>query len=190
MLPRRDRIQLTELMLLDVLEAFRAAGMISWCFVVSSDRNARILARNAGANFIAEARDRGVNASVLTGIGETRSAPSTMVVPSDIPTLVSEDISNALARKHVFDVVISPSHSCDGTNLLFFSRTHVPALRYDSDSFWNHLRQVAKSGSSLAVTSGAGILFDVDTPEDLLELCLTESKSGRFAAEALKRHCC
>ena len=112
-----------------------------------------------------------------------------MVVPSDLPLLAPNEVKTALALKHSFDCVISPSRSFDGTNLLVFSGRAAPTLSYDSDSFWNHVSGAARKGLSLAVYCGEGILSDVDTPEDLRALSRAKRKtqSVEFAREALKK---
>lgn len=183
------RRQLAGLMLLDVLRAFRGAGLLSSCYVVTSDLDAISLTRGAGARSVAELRDEGVNAAVHTGGKTLGRDHDFMVVPSDLPLLVPAEIRCALALRHSFDCVISPSLLFDGTNLLLFSGNSAPVLSYDSDSFWNHIRSAARKRLSLAVYCGKGVLSDVDTPEDLLALSKSKKRtlSILFAKEALAK---
>jgi 2-phospho-L-lactate guanylyltransferase len=184
-----QRSRLAELMLLDVLEAFRKAGLLPKCYVVTSDKNVLTLARRLGAQTIVESRDRGVNAAVGRSVKTLGRDLDFMVVPSDLPLLAPDEIKNTLALERSFDCVISPSRSFDGTNLLIFSGRVAPALSYDSNSFWNHVSGAARKGLSLAVYCGEGVLSDVDTPEDLRALSRTRRRilSVEFAREALKR---
>ncbi len=185
-----QRRHLAELMLLDTLGAFREAGLLRRCYVISSDGKARALALKAGAQTIQESRDGGVNAAIWTGMkalgGKSRDF---MVIPSDLPTLSAGEVRHALALKRVFGCVLSPSRSFDGTNLLVFSAKASLALSYDSNSFWNHIRGAAVKGLSLAVYCGAGVMSDVDTPKDLRVLSLIKkgTPSVQFAKEALNK---
>lgn len=188
-LDTNQRRGLTELMLADVLGVFSKAGLLSRCYVVSSDVKVLALARGLGAMTIAEPRDEGVNAAVGMGVRMLGRGRDFMVVPSDLPLLAPDEVRTALTLKRSFDCVISPSRSFDGTNLLIFSGGDAPALRYDSDSFWNHVSGAARKGLSLAVYCGEGVLSDVDTPEDLRALSRMRERipSVEFAKEALKK---
>lgn len=184
-----QRSRLAELMLAEVLGVFREAGLLSRCHVVSSDGKVLALARRLGALTITEPRDEGVNAAVDTGVGTLGRGRDFMVVPSDLPLLATDEVKTALALKRGFDCVISPSRLFDGTNLFIFSGRDAPALSYDSDSFWNHVRGAARKGLSLAVYCGEGVLFDVDTPKDLLALSHARKNipSVEFAKGALEK---
>jgi 2-phospho-L-lactate guanylyltransferase len=185
----KQRRRLAELMLFDMLGAFRKAELLSRCYVVTSDRRFLALARRHGARTIVESRDEGVNAAIGTGVRALGRDRDFMVVPTDLPLLAPKEIRDALALKRSFDCVISPSHSFDGTNLFIFSGKVAPPLSYDSDSFWNHVSGAARKDLSLAVFGGKGVLFDVDTSEDLRALSRTKRRilSAEFAREALKR---
>ena len=176
------------MMLLDVLAAFKKAGLLNMSYVVTSDAAALGRAKGAGALIVEEPRDEGVNAAVLAGMNARGRDADFMVVPSDLPSLTADEIETALRLKRTFDCVLSPSRSFDGTNLLLFSPESMPALSYDSDSFWNHVRGAATKGITLAVCCGEGIMSDVDTPEDLRALSVSRRKtpSREFAREALK----
>ena len=185
----RQRHQLAELMLADVLGAFRRADLLSRCYVVSSDMKVLAFARRLGARTISEPNDEGVSAAVGMGVRTLGRDRDFMVVPSDLPLLAPAEVKTALALKHGFDCVISPSRSFDGTNLLIFSGRAAPSLSYDSDSFRNHVGGAARKGLSLAVYCSKGILFDVDTPEDLRALSHSGKRipSAGFAKEVLKK---
>jgi 2-phospho-L-lactate guanylyltransferase len=184
-----QRHRLAELMLFDVLRALRRAGLLPISYVISSDRNVLALVRRSGAQTIAEPRDNGVNSAVEMGLKKLGRECDFVVVPSDLPLLAPHEVKTALTLKWSFACVISPSRSFDGTNMFIFSGKTAPPLSYDSDSFWNHVSGVARMGISLAAYCGEGVLFDVDTPEDLRALSRTKRKtqSVEFAKEALKR---
>ena len=184
-----QRRRLAELLLADVLRALCKAELLPRCYVISSDGKALTLARRLGAHAIAEPRDEGVNVAVGMGLTMLGRDCDFVVVPSDLPLLAPGEVKTALTLKHSFDCVISPSRSFDGTNLLIFSGKAAPVLSYDSDSFWNHISGAARKGLSTAVYCGEGVLFDIDTPEDLRALSLTKKRipSAEFAREALKK---
>ena len=116
-----QRRQLAELMLADVLGAFRSAGLLPRCYVVSSDLKVLTLARRLGARTITEPRDEGVNTAVGMGVRTLGRERDFMVVPSDLPLLAPDEVKTGLILKRGFDCVISPSRSFDGTNMLIFS---------------------------------------------------------------------
>ena len=176
-------------MLLDELATFKRAGMASKCFVISSDLDALREAEELGANGIPEHRDMGVNSAVSYGRDQLGDKDEFMIVPADLPLVRTQEIAAALSLGELFDCVISPSRSFNGTNLLIFSRRKAVGLSYDSNSFWNHIKEIAKRGLSLAVYTGAGVLFDVDTVDDLRELARApiNRRSVQFAERALAR---
>jgi 2-phospho-L-lactate guanylyltransferase len=188
-LDANQRRRLAEMMLVDVLGVFRRIGLLTRCYVVSSDVKVLAFARRLGAQTIAEPRDKGVNAAVGTGMRTLGRDRDFMVVPSDLPLLSPAEVKMALKLKRCFGCVISPSRSFNGTNLLIFSGNAAPALSYDSDSFWSHVGGAARKGLSLAVYCSEGVLSDIDTPEDLRALSRTRKRvaSARFAREALKK---
>ncbi len=168
LLTSAQRRLLSESMLLDVLDAFRNAGMLARCYVVTSDRRAAYLAGKAGASVIKERSDRGVNTAVALGIRKIGRGLDVMVVPSDLPLLRPIDIRKvASLRSGGLDVVISPSRAFDGTNLLLMSTSAPIDLSYDKNSFWNHIAGTAAKRLRLGVYTGMGFLFDVDSPADL-----------------------
>lgn len=187
-LTKGERRELSGLMLVDVLDAILSAGRIGQTFVVSSSVEALTLAEESGAFGVRESRDGGVNSAIKKGI-EAVQAENMMVIPSDVPLLKGSEIRGAMALKEGgSDAVLAPSFGFDGTNLLAFSRSKQVPLSFDRDSFWNHLRGAGMKRLSVAVCSGRGIRFDVDTPAQLRQLARAGpgSRSGSFARRALR----
>jgi 2-phospho-L-lactate guanylyltransferase len=183
----RGRQTLSELMLLDVLKAVAGAGLVRQCFVVSSDMRVLDIARKSGASSLVEPADRGVNAAVEWAMKSLEGEDKFMVVPSDLPLITPRELRNAERLSSMFSCVISPSRSFDGTNLLVLSRRLGLALQYDSDSFWNHVRGVARTGTTLAVYCGEGVVFDVDSVGDFRALAETRksTRSTEFARKVI-----
>ena len=162
-----ERRRLSLLMLKSVLAAVKKAGLGASCYVVSSDRSALAMVREAGGKAVFEAGDRGVNEAVALGMKRTRSRLC-MIIPADLPLLGAADLELSTRLMDMrADVVISPSRQMDGTNLLLFSRDKPVPLSYDRNSFWNHLGSCSRLGYSVAVYTGRGAVFDVDTAGDL-----------------------
>ncbi|MBI3841052.1 MAG: 2-phospho-L-lactate guanylyltransferase [Thaumarchaeota archaeon] len=170
-LGNRQRASLASEMLLHVLSAVRSAGLLGRCYVVSSRPSVLRLAAMAGASTIREADDAGVNSAVERGMASLAEANEFLVVPSDLPLLSAHDLEAALAlRSGGMDIVISPSRTFNGTNLLLFSRSRGVRLSYDRDSFKNHLGEAGNMKLRTGVYCGPGVVFDVDSPSDLKEL--------------------
>lgn len=185
---KEERAKLSLLMLQGVLDAFEKAGLIRACHLVSSDEDALRLALARGAKAVRETSNRGVNAATRRGIAQSR-ASEFLIVPADLPLLRAAEIDRALSFKtEGVDVVISPSSSFDGTNLLIVSRDKMPKLSYDRNSFWNHISSAARMGLSVAVYTGSGVMFDVDTEVDLKRLAGFKigQESASFAGEVLR----
>ncbi len=165
-----DRGRLSLLMLQDVFDVLEEAGLAHACVLVSSDPDALRAAKTRGAIPLRESTNRGVNAAVRAGIRGS-DASHFLVLPADLPVLRRSDIDRIIGLKQAgADVVISPSSAFDGTNVLLASKGRMPKLSYDRDSFWNHLDNAAKKSLTLAVYTSTGVMFDIDTEEDLRRL--------------------
>ena len=182
-----ERRELTLLLLKDLLDVFKRSNLIRACFVVSPDDEVLTIAQRSGAGIIREERDRGVNAAVARGMRDTESE-DVMVIPSDLPLLVSSDLHRLLSLKSCgLKVVISPSMGFDGTNALLFSRKTPIPLSYDNNSFWAHIESAGSARLSVGVYSGPGVMFDVDSLEDFMTLgrAKVKRRSVAFAKRVL-----
>jgi len=186
-LTHSERRQLTLLMLKDLLDVFERSKLNKVCFVVSPDEEVLSIAERSGAGTVREERDRGVNAAVARGMRETDSE-NVMVIPSDLPFLVSSDVRHLLSLKSSgLKAVMSPSMGFDGTNALLFSRKTPIPLSYDNNSFWAHLESAGSASFSVGIYSGPGVMFDVDSPEDFMALgrAKVRRRSVSFAKKVL-----
>jgi 2-phospho-L-lactate guanylyltransferase len=187
-LSAKQRREFSLLMLLDLLEALESVNLLSSSFVVSSGKKALAVAEEVGASGLQEPSDRGVNSAINWAIRKLEPRGDVMVLPSDLPTLMPREIVEAITPwAQGLQVVLSPSRSFDGTNMLLFSTLNPVPLSYDVNSFWNHIAGVASHGLSLAVYAGGGFLFDVDTPDDFRALAASHFKRHAvyFARRAL-----
>jgi 2-phospho-L-lactate guanylyltransferase len=186
LLTEAEREELSLLLLRDVLGVLTEAGLISSTCVVSSGRAQLEIASSMGATVLQEERDRGVNEAVRLAISRLRGSSCFIVLPSDLPLLKTEELAGALElRRSGLDVVISPSASFDGTNLLLFCRKRRVELSYDRDSFWNHLRAASRRELSVAVTTKEGLMRDLDTVDDAR--VISQSRINRASVLFLKK---
>jgi 2-phospho-L-lactate guanylyltransferase len=163
-----QRRQLQVAMLEDTLQALIKARMIGHTFVVSSDLEVLEFVQRFGATAISEPRDAGVNAAVSRGLQETATFERQLVIPADLPLLSVEDLKAGpmLAREGA-EVVISPSETFDGTNMLLLTKGVELSLHYDDDSFRKHFASASARRLRVAVYYSRGVGFDVDRPGDL-----------------------
>ncbi len=165
-----ERAVLSRLLLADLLRTLTRAGLIGRTFVVSSSEGMLGLAKRSGARTVREGKDSGVNAAVKLAVRSVKGFDEFMILPADLPLLTPADIMKAFSLRGAgMDVVLSPSASFNGTNLLVIPRSSGLRLSYDRDSFWNHLRSAAEKGLRVGVYTSRGVLLDVDTESDAKE---------------------
>ncbi len=183
----RVAAKLAWLMFEDLLSVLGSAGVLQDTFVITSDPRALALARKLGAGGFRETRNRGVNAAVVAGMSNLKDRDLFLVLPSDLPLLSRKDIRNMIALSDQGFIVVCPSASLNGTNALLFRRRETPVLSYDDDSFWRHISGVARLGSRVAVPTGRGVVFDVDSKADLVSLARARinSRSVAFAKKVV-----
>jgi len=168
LLEPKQRRQLQVAMLEDTLQTLIRARMIRHTYVVSSDGQILEFVQRFGASSISEPEDAGVNAAVKRGLEETAWFDQQLVIPADLPLLSVEDLKAGpmLAREGA-QVVVSPSETFDGTNMLLLTRGVGLPLHYDDDSFRKHFASATSRGLRVAVYYSRGVGFDVDRPSDV-----------------------
>ena len=185
-----ERIHLSLLMLEDTLHTLSMASSLTKVVIVSSDKRAEELATKHGANFVNEETEDGVNSAVALAdrycIKE--AADATLIIPNDLPQLDESDISKAqeLAQKESQCIVISPSHRYDGTNMLLRKPPSVIATFYDSDSYNMHVKAATSLGIPIKYLFSKGLMYDIDTPEDVFRLIKEEMGTAVQSIKFLK----
>ena len=183
-----QRVEFSRLLLRGVLAVLRQEKLIGHSLVVSPEPGILALASKAGAVAVAEPEDSGVNSAVKLGMSRVSREDDVLVLPSDLPLLRGEEVEHLLAMKAAgLGLVIAPSASFDGTNALLLSMSSPLPLSYDADSFWTHLGAAARLGLSVGVCTRRGLLFDVDTPDDLRTLARMRfaGRPGAYARRVL-----
>ena len=178
-----DRIRLSLLMLEDTLQILSVVHSLSQVITVSADKRVGEIAVKYGANFLFEEKERGVNSAVALADSYCmkKAADATMVIPHDLPLLDSTDISKAceLAENESRCIVICPSLRYDGTNMLLRKPPSIIATFYDADSYNMHVKAAIRLGIPIKRLLSKGLMHDIDTPEDALEVMKEETVTAR-----------
>lgn len=184
MLDTEDRIRLSSLMLEDTLQILSVTPPLTQVIIVSADKRADEIATKHGAKFLPEEKEKGVNSAVALADGyciEKEAADATIVIPHDLPLLDSIVISKAceLAEKESTCIVICPSVRYDGTNMLLRKPPSVIGTFYETDSYNMHVRTAIKLGIPLKPLLSKSLMYDIDTPEDALQLIKEENVAAK-----------
>lgn len=184
MLDTEDRIRLSSLMLEDTLQILSVAPPLTQVIIVSADKRADEIATKHGAKFLPEEKEKGVNSAVALADGyciEKEAADATIVIPHDLPLLDTIVISKAceLAEKESTCIVICPSVRYDGTNMLLRKPPSVIGTFYETDSYNMHVRTAIKLGIPVKPLLSKSLMYDIDTPEDALQLIKEENVAAK-----------
>lgn len=184
MLDTEDRIRLSSLMLEDTLQILSVAPSLTQVIIVSADKRADEIATKHGAKFLPEEKEKGVNSAVALADGyciEKEAADATIVIPHDLPLLDTIVISKAceLAEKESTCIVICPSVRYDGTNMLLRKPPSVIGTFYETDSYNMHVRTAIKLGIPVKPLLSKSLMYDIDTPEDALQLIKEENVAAK-----------
>lgn len=171
-----ERSMLTRDMLDRVVRA--ALGTISRALVVvispDPDALAEVGRMDPSIRLLYQNPERsGLNPALEQAAIAVRAAggSSVLILPADLPLISSTDIDNVLRRDA--PVVIAPDRHGTGTNALMvrldaFGEPFV--FQFGEGSYQKHHDEAARLGVDAMTAVSLGTSFDLDTPEDLLEL--------------------
>jgi 2-phospho-L-lactate guanylyltransferase len=178
-----ERAALTLAMLEDVLDvALSAPGWATW--VVSPDEAVLEIAARRRARPVQEEKPP-LSAAIrqVEAEAEEMDVDALAVLLADLPLLTPAALRAAL--KTLGSVVLAPSKSEGGTNLLLRRPPRVIGARFGRESFAKHLRSAETRGLPAAAVRSRELATDLDVPEDLLTV-LDAEKSGRTRASLLE----
>ena len=160
-----ERAALTLAMLEDVLDAALAIqGWETW--VISPDEAVLEIAARRRARPVAE--EKPPLSSALRQV-ETEAADqdalALAVLLADLPLLSSTALTRALHT--LGPVVIAPSHSDGGTNLLLRRPPRSVPSRFGRNSLQKHVDGARIRGLPVAVVDDEALRFDLDDPRDV-----------------------
>jgi 2-phospho-L-lactate/phosphoenolpyruvate guanylyltransferase len=153
------------------LAALCDAEGIDRVVVVTNDDECGLDARNAGAMIFEESAQvsHSQSADAACRRAEELGASTAILVPIDVPTATSAEFSQ-LAASAGKGLVVVPSDDGTGTNALVRTPPSCIESRFGPGSFRAHLDQAASRGISTSVLRIPGLMFDIDTPEDIDKL--------------------
>jgi 2-phospho-L-lactate guanylyltransferase len=185
-LDQRQRSQLAEAMLRDVMTA--AAGTMDSIDValVTGDARAQAMAKELGFIVIEDARNESETAAIETATAwcEQRGYDTTLVVPADIPLITSDELHRVLNAAPREGAVFVPAYDRRGSNCILRRPAAIIPLRFGNDSFLPHCEAMRHTGKELVILEMPGIGLDIDNPH---ELELLVRREGSTHAQRLLR---
>jgi 2-phospho-L-lactate guanylyltransferase len=182
-----ERRELSIAMLRDVLAALRSARNVRRVTVVSADKDVREIARRFGAAFLWEGRRRGLNKGVRLAIrnSERKGALAVLVIHADLPLVKPLEIDRFVEQSQGHSVALIPSKDGSGTNALLMNPPDAIRPVFGHRSLKRHLRLAKQRGAASKVLASRGISFDIDKPQDLIQLARKHPRNstGRFLTE-------
>jgi hypothetical protein len=182
-LPEHRARALREALLLDTVDAARAAGApVSICFTpeTAHDEMARLI---PGATLFAQrGEDLGERMRHAIHDALERGVDSVVLVGSDVPTLPPLHVRDAFARLQASDLVLGPTE--DGGFYLIAARRQIPDVFHGID--WSGSRVLAAVVSAARsrelIVDFAPPWWDADRPEDLQRLIRESTASAPDAS--------
>ncbi len=176
-LDRHERAELALAMLTDIIVACKDAGCFDMIAVISGDSEVFWHTRELGAKPIAEpATLSGLNDGLTFGqryLARRVVAGELVILPADIPLARADDILGVVAALDAPGNRAVVVRSRDGgTNALALRPPEAIAMRYGRGSADAHLAAAAAAGIETIELHNERLAFDVDAPEDLIEMAL------------------
>lgn len=166
LLSAESRARLTRSLLTHLLITIEQSAVVTQTLVVTRDADVAELARMSGARVFSEEDPLDLNVAVTGAVelAQQRGATTTLILPSDLPYITTQDIHNLLAADA--DVILCPDRHNSGTNALLLRSVNGFVFLYGEDSFQLHLAEAARQGVSAEICRSPGLRFDLDTEED------------------------
>ena len=180
-----ERYQLFEAMVRDVLSVLLRHPDIERTLIISDDPAAKTLAAEYRAELLSESglQVNGLNPAVQAGVDvlAKRGIDDVMVVHGDLPLLTHGEItclleahrqqgeaSDATSANPMLTII--PDERREGTNCLLCTPASSLTYCYGRQSFLAHATQASRIGLPLQVLRLPGLMCDIDTPADLVNL--------------------
>ena len=181
-----QRSRLAEAMLRDVMAAASGVRNRLDVVLVTGDARAQHLARNLGFGVIEDTRNESETAAIemATAWCEQRGYDTTVIVPSDIPLITSDELQRVLNAAPPEGAVFVPAYDRRGSNCILLRPASLIPLRFGNDSFLPHCEALRNTGRELVVLEMPGIGLDIDNPH---ELDLLLQRDGSTNAQRLLR---
>ncbi|MBI3693567.1 MAG: 2-phospho-L-lactate guanylyltransferase [Acidobacteria bacterium] len=163
----------------EMMTKVRAARGIDRIIVATSDDAIAAHARRSGALVLEETEQHSHSRSADNAArwAMEQGATTVILLPIDVPLATPAEIES-LARAVRPGVLLVPSADGTGTNALVLTPPDAIASHFGPGSFRRHLEEAQARGLLVEVLRPPGLVFDVDTPEDLAELRRAQCPSG------------
>lgn len=186
-----QRVELSRMLLVDILNTLLLCRKLAKIVVVTSDPRAKEITENLGLKCLLQSEDRGVNSAVRYADRYlySENIGASITLPCDLPLLLRQDIDSICQTTPTGgkSVLICPSYKFDGTNLLVRNPVNIfDDTRYDYGSFQGHLEASIKAGANTKVMLCTRSMIDLDTPEDL-QLVLSGNVSLNMSISYLRK---
>jgi len=170
-LTAEQRRALARMLFRRTLTELCCADGIDRVVVATNNLECARISRDAGALVLEEAAQvsHSQSADAACRHVEELGASTAMLVPIDVPTVTASDFSQ-LAASAEAGLIVVPSEDGTGTNALVRTPPSCIESRFGPGSFKAHLDQAALKGVSAQVMRIPGLMFDIDTPEDIDKL--------------------
>jgi 2-phospho-L-lactate guanylyltransferase len=170
-LPAEHRETLARLLYEQTIRSLCQADGIDRVVVATRDAAIAAHARGLGVTVLEETEQisHSVSADAACLRVAELGADTAMLVPIDVP-LVTPDDFEQLAASARPGLVIVPSADGTGTNALVRTPPDVIRSQFGPGSYRAHLEQARSRGVTADVLCLPGLMFDIDTPEDVAEL--------------------
>lgn len=186
------REMLARLLYRQTLAALCQAQGVDRVVVATSDAEVADHARRLGALVFEENEQvsHSVSADAACLRAMEMGATTALLVPIDVPTVTPGDFSQLAAsvpsgRRP--GLIVVPSSDGTGTNALVRTPPNCIESRFGPGSFRAHLDQARSKGLYADVLRLPGLMFDIDTPEDVAELL---SRSHECQVSSFLRAAC
>jgi 2-phospho-L-lactate/phosphoenolpyruvate guanylyltransferase len=166
-----QRQTLARMLYRQTLAALCQAEGIDRVAVATSDEEIADHARQSGALVFEEGEQVSHSASADAAClrAMEMGASTVLLVPIDVPTVTPADFTQLAASARP-GLVVVPSSDGTGTNALVRTPPNCIQSRFGPGSFRAHLDQARSKGLPADVLRLPGLMFDIDTPEDVAEL--------------------
>ncbi len=185
LLTSAQREELARCMYEQALARLLEARGIDRVVVASSDAAVLRHAEASGATALRETSQNGHSDSADRAARQCMEWGASVVafVPIDVPLLKAAEIEEILAtarRAGEPSLVIVPSLDGTGTNAMVRTPPDLIESRFGPGSFRAHVGQAEAKNARVVVTRPAGLVFDVDTPEDV-RMLFDKDPQGKVA---------
>jgi 2-phospho-L-lactate guanylyltransferase len=172
LLDNQERIELTELLISDLIEKTNRVEN-SQSIIVCSEKITQ-LDRFKDIVILCESNSNGVNNAIKIAdryIDGERCSEfyESMIIPIDLPLLSISTLNEIIKHSQKFSkfVGIVPSKRFDGTNILLRKPHSVIDTSYDNNSYYNHLKTAKEKGIKTEIFNFENLMLDLDTIEDI-----------------------